>query len=350
MRPIAKIMICKKAYDNGLKYGNSIDHPTYKQKGTSDYFRQQNCGDPMHPPPHWESSGFPFWETIQKMRQAKKDKEKADRKKAHKDTMCEICHKSCQTAKLRGHPDCVKEFGLEFYVPPTCDESSCSCFEDIDPREVSKKSFNTKTGYLVDWTAGLQNKTSATCFISVTVFYNGDAGSPCCDGYSKVSKSPGDDGAFLLPDLCMKLQVNTLIETVRDVVVNRIKTKRTRNIHTVSLTKVYNPNCVKKESINEEDASIFEEKTNLIIGGSICALVVIIIILSRLFMKKKRGNEDEKSNGYEDDYYESSRDLSYEFEGEYDESSKGFYAEFETSSQYFEDEYESASRGSYKSS
>ena len=157
LRPIMKIMICKKAYDNGLKYGNSKDHPHYKAKGTTEYFRQQNCCDPMHPPPHWESCGFPFWETIQKMRQAKKDKEIADQRKAYEENMREIRHKSCQTEKLqgRGHPECVKEFGLEFYVPLTCDESSCSCFEDIDPSKVSKKSFNTKTGYLVDWTAGL---------------------------------------------------------------------------------------------------------------------------------------------------------------------------------------------------
>ena len=35
---------------------------------------------------------------------------------------------------------------------------------------------------------------------------------------------------------------------------------------------------------------------------------MIIIILSSLFRKKK-GNEDEESNGYEDEHYESSRDL-----------------------------------------
>ena len=71
---------------------------------------------------------------------------------------------------------------------------------------------------------------------------------------------------------------------------------------------------------------------------------------------KKKGNDDEESNGYEDEHYESSRDLDtgyeeyYEFEGEYDESSKDFDSKFETSSRYYEDEYESTSRSSYRPS
>ena len=366
--PIMLVFTCKKAYDWGMKYGNSRNHPRYSCGNACEWFKEQYCCDPMQPPPEWESCKFPDWGIIAKLRQAKQDKLNKEIRNKWNSKLDSKFRKRCETAKWKGHPDCVKGYDGFFskkgdgsskndnapkaYVPPTCDESSCSCFEDIDPSEVSKRSSNTKTGYLVDWSAGIRNKTSANCFISVTLYYNGDAGSPCCDGYTKLSKSPGDDGdvgAFLLPDLCGKRQVSTFIKTVRDVVNKTTgQAKRTTNTHTVSLTKVNNPNCVKIESTNEEDASIFEEKTNLIIGGSICALVVIIIILSslsRLFMKKKRGNEDEKSNGYEDDYYESSRDLSYEFEGEYDESSKGFYAEFETSSQYFEDEYESASRG-----
>ena len=57
-----------------------------------------------------------------------------------------------------------------------------------------------------------------------------------------MSKNPGDDGdvgAFLLPDLCGKLQVNTFIKTVRDIVNKTTgQAKRTNNTHTVSLTKV----------------------------------------------------------------------------------------------------------------